>query len=202
MRPKTYAVVDLFDCSAGDLARLRSGGCRPVAYFSSQYEKWRPDAARFSPADLGQPLDGWPDERWVDTKSATVRAIIRSRLDLAKRRGFYAVDVDNTDFYNFKTGFDNSRSAAVDYVRFIAREAHARGLKYSLKNSTEIISKVRRVVDFYQNEECQQYDECDAYAGVGPVFNIEYQRPSRPFKRAGFYSLLKRERMDGWEEEL
>lgn len=194
--------MDLYDVSDSDLARIRAAGSKPIAYFSSQFEEWRPDASQFPRQDLGKPLAGWPGERWVNTSSPAVRTIIRNRLDLAKRRGFYGVDVDNTDLYEHTTGFPNSRKVAADYVRFIANEAHARGMKYSLKNSMDLIPMVKGVVDFYQNEECQQYGEADRYRGVGPVFNIEYKKPSTPYRRKGFYSLLKRQRMGSFEEEL
>ena len=138
----------------------------------------------------------------MNTKSSAVRSIILARLDLAKQRGFYGVDVDNTDLYDHTTGFDNSHKAAVDYVRFIATQAHARGLKYSLKNSMDLIPAVKGVVDFYQNEECQQYGEADRYRGVRPVFNIEYERPDSVYQRKGFYSLMKRKNMGAWEQEL
>ena len=202
VRNKTYHIVDLFDVSDADLARIRAAGARPFAYFSSQYENWRPDAGRFAAGDLGKPLGGWPGEQWVDTNSPQVREIIRDRLELAKRRGFYGVDVDNTDIYEHLTGFDNSLSTAAEYVRFIAGEAHKRGLKYSLKNSMDLIPRVKGVVDFYQNEQCQQYGEMNRYRGVGPVFNIEYKRPGVPYSRKGFYSLMKRKDMGAWEAEL
>jgi endo-alpha-1,4-polygalactosaminidase (GH114 family) len=112
VRNKTFHVVDLFDVSDNDLSKIRGAGSRPIAYFSSQYENWRPDSKRFAPSDLGKPLSDWPGERWVNTRSATVRSIIKSRLDLAKRRGFYGVDVDNTDLYEHTTGFDNSHAVA------------------------------------------------------------------------------------------
>ena len=138
----------------------------------------------------------------MNTESEVVRSIMRSRMDLAKRRGFHGVDVDNTDFFKHETGFPNSLALGANYVRFLAREAHARGLKYSLKNSMDLIPMVKDVVDYYQNEECQQYDQAHLYDGVGPVFNIEYRRPSVIFRREGFYSLLKRKNMGAWEKEL
>lgn len=202
VRPKTYTVVDLFDCSSADLAALRGVGSKPIAYFSSQYENWRSDSTKFPAADLGKPLGDWAGERWVNPNSPAVRAIMLSRLDLAKARGFHGVDVDNTDFFEHTTGFDNSLSTAAAFVRFIATEARKRGLKYSLKNSAALIPKVKGVVDFYQNEEAQQYGETDLYRGVSPVFNIEYKRPSNPYQRKGFYSLLKKSEMGAWEEEL
>ena len=202
VRNRTYQVVDLFEVTSADLKRLKTAGVLPIAYFSSQYEDWRPDSQKFAAADVGKPLVPWPGERWVNTESEIVRSIMRDRMDLAKQRGFYGVDVDNTDFFEHRTGFQNSLAMAVDYVRFLAQEAHSRGLKYSLKNSMDLIPMVRDVVDFYQNEECQQYGQAHLYDGVGPVFNIEYRRPTKVFRRDGFYSLLKKLDMGAWEREL
>ncbi len=179
-RGKDYHIVDMFDVSDADLALLRGQGTRTVAYFSSQYEDWRNDAGRFPKEDLGKSLDGWEGERWVNTKSEAVREVMRKRLDLAKRRGFYGVDIDNVDFYAFETGFDNSTSAAVDYIRFLSREARARGLKFGLKNAVDLIPSVRGAVDYYVNEQAHEYDEVSVYRNVGkPVFNLEYRRISR-----------------------
>ncbi len=127
IRMKTYQVVDLFDVTDADLERLKAAGVLPIAYFSSQYEDWRIDAKNFPEANLGTPLVPWPGERWVNTESEVVRSIMRSRMDLAKRRGFHGVDVDNTDFFKHETGFPNSLALGANYVRFLAREAQRLG---------------------------------------------------------------------------
>jgi hypothetical protein len=50
----------------------------------------------------------------------------------------------------------------------------------------------------YQNEQCQQYDECGAYEGLGrPVYNIEY---SSCKVVSYLYSNRKHvDSMDAWE---
>jgi len=198
-RNKDYHIVDMYDVSSSDLAALKADGTRPIAYFSSQYEDWRTDAKQFPKSDIGNKLDNWRGERWVNTKSPAVRKIMMARLDYARSRGFYGVDVDNVDIYEFRTGFANSRSDAAEYVRFLAREAHKRGLKFGLKNATDIIPKVRGSIDYYVNEQCHQYNEASVYRSVRkPVFNIEY----RPLKRGtrGIYSIYKKGAvMDGRE---
>ncbi len=198
-RGKDYHIVDMYDVSSSDLAALKADGTRPIAYFSSQYEDWRGDASQFPKADIGKRLDNWKGERWVNTKSPTVREIMKKRLDYAKRRGFWGVDVDNVDIYEFNTGFANGRSDAAEYVRFLSREAHRRGLKFGLKNATDIIPAVRGSVDYYVNEQCHQYNEASVYSRLRkPVFNIEY----RPLKRGtrGIYTIYKRGAvMDGRE---
>lgn len=201
-RGKDYHIVDLYDVSASDLAALRAQGTRPIAYFSSQYEDWRGDSSQFPRADVGKSLDGWPGERWVNPKSEAVRQVMRKRLDLAKQKGFYGVDIDNVDFYAFHTGFDNSTSAAIDYIKFLAREAHARGLKFGLKNAVELIPATRGVVDYYVNEQALEYDEASAYRNVRkPVFNLEYRRPSKG--TPWMYTVYKRGAvMDSREEVI
>jgi hypothetical protein len=198
-RGKDFHIVDLFDVSDADLAKLRSQGTKPIAYFSSQYEAWRRDAASFLPQDLGLPLDNWPRERWVNTKSETVRQIMLRRMDLAQQRGFYGVDVDNVDFYTHTNGFRATADDSIDYIRFLARSAHARGLKFGLKNATDLIYEVKSDVDFYVNEEAHQYDEIGIYVGLGkPVVNLEY----RPLSRGtpGIYTIYKEGAvMDGRE---
>lgn len=200
VRAKTYHVVDLFDVTDEDLARLRAAGSKALAYFSSQYEGWRED---MRDVPHGKPLGDWEDEYYLDPRSARIREILRARIVRAKARGFHGIDVDNVDFFGQDTGFDNSQDAAVDLIRFLATTAHEHGLVYSLKNSVELIPRVRDVVDLYQNEQCHETGECAAYDGVGPVFNIEYVRPAKLHERPGFYTILKRRKaMDAWEEVL
>ena len=172
--------VDLFDTPNSILATLRSQGKRVVCYFSAgSGENWRPDYAKFIPADLGNSLDGWPGERWLDTRSANVRSIMRARLDLAKSRGCDGVEPDNVDAYTNQPGFALTALTQLDYDRFLANEAHARGLKVALKNDVDQIAALQPDFDFAINEQCHQYNECVGYAAftsVGkPVFNAEYK---------------------------
>ncbi len=189
-RGKDYHIVDLFDVSDADLASLRAQGTQPIAYFSSQYEDWRPDSAKFPRAAIGKKLGGWKGENWIDPKSPQVRAIMRSRLDLAQRRGFRGVDVDNVDLYLASTGFDNSRAAALDYIRFLKREAHARGLLFGLKNALELVPTLSHEVDFFMNEEAHEHGDTGYYARVRkPVFCVEYKSLSACVP--GIYTIYK-----------
>ncbi len=173
---KDYVVFDMFDSTLSEFNKCAADGAKMICYFSSQYEEWRPDAGDFRSQDLGRSLDGWAGEKWVDIKSGHVKNIMRARMNWAQDRGCDVVDVDNVDFYHYRTGFDNSRQTAIDYIEFLANEAHARNMEFSLKNATEIIAETYQFVDMYQNEQCQQYNECEIYKGLGkPVFNIEYK---------------------------
>src|SRR5262249_22171337 len=92
--------IDLFDAPDSVIATLHNAGRHVVCYFSAgSAENWRPDYSKFKSSDLGNPLDGWAGEKWVDTRSANVRSIMAARLDLAKTRGCDGVEPDNVDGY-------------------------------------------------------------------------------------------------------
>jgi endo-alpha-1,4-polygalactosaminidase (GH114 family) len=172
--------IDLFDNSAAAIAALKAQGRRVVCYFSAgSYEAFRADAGRFAAADLGTPLDPpFAEERWLDTRSANVREIMKSRLDLAVSRGCDGVEPDNMDGYTNSPGFALDRDTQLDFNRFIADEAHTRGLAVGLKNDTDQLSELEPWYDFAVNEQCHEFAECASYsvftAKGKPVFNAEY----------------------------
>jgi len=171
--------IDLFDVPQATLDTLKTQGHAVVCYFSAgSAEDWRPDYAEFASADLGHPLDGWPGERWVDTRSSRVRDVMRARLDLAVDRGCDGVEPDNMDGYQNQPGFPLDAATQLDFNRFIASEARARGLRVGLKNDVDQLAQLVDHFDFAVNEQCHQYDECDGYAVFiaqdKPVFNAEY----------------------------
>lgn len=173
--------IDLFETPRSVIRALKAQGRRVVCYFAAgSSENWRPDFGRFQAADMGRPLDGWPGERWLDTRSANVRSIMQARLDLAVAKGCDGVEPDNVDAYANASGFPLTARTQVDFNRFLAREAHARGLAIGLKNTVELLRQLGPDFDFAVNEECHQYRECEAYAGFiasgKPVFNAEYAR--------------------------
>src|SRR5262249_22976187 len=92
--------IDLFDAPDAKIATLHGAGRKGICYFSAgSREDWRPDASQFPSSSLGSPLDGWPGEVWIDTRSTAVRNIMKARLDRAKMRGCDGVEPDNVDGY-------------------------------------------------------------------------------------------------------
>jgi hypothetical protein len=173
--------IDLFDASDEVLDTLRADGRIVICYFSAgSFEEWRADAADFDTDDLGATLDGWADERWVDIRSDSVRAVMRQRLDLAASRGCDGVEPDNVTAYRNDTGFDLRADDQLDFNRFLADEAGSRGLLIGLKNDLEQIPELVDHFDFAVNEQCHEFDECDAYSPFvdqgKPVFNAEYSQ--------------------------
>jgi hypothetical protein len=171
--------VDLFDTPASTLSALKAQGRKVICYFSAgSYEDWRSDAGSFPAAALGKALDGWPGERWLDIRVTKVRDIMRSRIELARQKGCDAVDPDNVDGYANATGFKLTAADQLSFNRFLATEAHARGLAVGLKNDVGQVAQLVGDFDFQVNEECFQYDECEQLrpfiAAGKPVFQIEY----------------------------
>ena len=176
---QNYA-IDLFDNPPETIRALKEQGSYVICYFSAgTWEEWRPDAQEFPPEALGNPLEEWEGERWLDVRHPAVREIMKRRLDLAVEKGCDAVDPDNTDFYLHNTGFNLTRQDAIDYIRFLSQEARARGLDIGLKNNGEIVPQVIDYVDFAIVEQCFQYNECELYRPFvkhgKKVFEVEYE---------------------------
>jgi hypothetical protein len=178
-----YAVglydIDLFDTPAATIAALQAQGRAVICYFSAgSAEDWRDDYDQFQPTDLGNELDGWPGEYWLDVRSASVRAVMQSRLDLAAQKGCDGVEPDNVDGYTNDPGFSFTATDQLDYNLWLADQAHARSLAVGLKNDLGQIPALVDRFDFAVNEECHDYSEChllQPFLDAGkPVFNAEY----------------------------
>jgi hypothetical protein len=171
--------IDLFDNDAAQVAALQADGRRVICYFSAgSYEDFREDAGAFAADDIGNPLDDFPDERWIDTRSDGVRQIMLARLELAVQKGCDGVEPDNVTGFSNDTGFALTAGDQLDFNRFLASAAHARGLAIGLKNDLEQIPELVDDFDFAVNEQCAEFDECaalDPFIDAGkPVFNAEY----------------------------
>ncbi len=201
--------VDLFDAPDDVLSRLRARGIRIVCYFSAgSHEDWRADAAELPASVIGKPLDGWPGERWLDIRSAAVRAQMRARLARAKQRGCDGVEPDNVDGYTNPSGFPLTAADQLDFNRFLAREAHGLGLSIGLKNDLAQVTELVGDFDWALVEECVVHEECAALAPFTaankPVFHVEYGAGTLattvcPATRAlGFTTLIKNLELDAW----
>jgi hypothetical protein len=177
--------IDLFDNTAATIASLHAAGRAVICYFSTQYENWRPDAADFTAAVLGSNLDDWPGERYVDIRSDVVRTIMQNRLDLAVSKGCDGVEPDNVDEYTNSNGLGITAADQTDFNKFVASEAHARGLSVGLKNDLDQVKSLQPYYDWALNEQCNEYSECDdlsAFVSAGKaVFGVEYSGSASKF---------------------
>jgi len=172
--------IDLFDTSKEQIQSLQSEGKKVICYFSAgSYENWRDDADSFTASLKGKQMDGW-DELWLDISNNSLKSIMISRLDLAKEKGCDGVEPDNVDGYTNETGFNLSAEDQLDYNKFLADEAHKRGLSIGLKNDLNQIHELVQYFDFAVNEQCQEYEECDLllpFIEVNkPLFHVEYNQ--------------------------
>jgi hypothetical protein len=141
-----------------------------------------PDELLVQDAD-GEPLvdPGWPDEHLFDLSTETTRRAVAERqaatIDGCAASGQQAVEFDNLDSWTRSDGaFDEDD--AVAFASLLVARAHAAGLATAQKNTAELGTRGRDEVgyDFAVTEECDRYDECDAFTDVygALVFDVEY----------------------------
>jgi len=171
--------IDLFDAPQATIDALHAQGRIVICYFSAgSLEEGRPDEGEFAPDDAGEQLESWPNERWLDVRSANVRRVTEQRLDMAVAKGCDAVEPDNVDAYDNESGFELTEADQLDFNRFLAEAARARGLSVGLKNALGLVEALEPSFDWALNEECVAYEECAALApfiAAGKaVFHVEY----------------------------
>jgi len=95
-----------------------------------------------------------------------------------KEKGCDGVEPDNVDGYTNDTGFNLTSNDQIQYNKFLANEAHQRGLSIGLKNNLDQIEVLEPFFDFAVNEQCHEYTECNLLLPFiennKPVFNAEY----------------------------
>lgn len=135
-----------------------------------------------------------------------------TRIQLAKTKGCDGIDPDNIDGYENGSGFKLTTTTAIDYVRYLAGQAHGFGMASGLKNGGAIAANVVGDVDFEVNEQCVLYSECNTLApfvkAAKPVLHIEYtedKKLSSQFIKkscgsttAGFSTVIKHMALDTW----
>jgi hypothetical protein len=133
--------------------------------------------------DGGSPvIDTEWNEMLIDVstpdKRSQVAAIVNGWIDGCRAAGFDAVEIDNLDSYTRSHDLLVADNAVAAMALFSAH-AHAVGLAIGQKNSSELVARKAELgTDFATAEECDRYDECDAYrAGYGDrVIVIEYRK--------------------------
>jgi hypothetical protein len=172
--------IDLFDNDASVVAALHSQGKKVICYMSvGSWENWRPDAAQFPVSVIGNDYAGWPGEKFLDIRKInTLAPILRARLDQCKQKGFDGIEPDNIENFNENTGFPISYEDQLNFNRWIATEAHARGLSIGLKNDADQVTDLLSSFDWALTEDCFYYGWCSEmspFITAGkPVFAAEY----------------------------
>lgn len=173
--------LDLFDTPQATIDALHDDGRIVICYFSAgTWEDWRADAADFPDKVVGDPLEDWEGEQWLDIRQLELlEPIMLARLDLAAAKDCDGVEPDNVDAYTNPTGFDLTYADQLAYNLWLAEQAHARGLSIGLKNDLNQIEDLVKYFDWALNEQCFQYEECDRllpFIDAGKaVFGVEYE---------------------------
>jgi hypothetical protein len=159
---------------------LHARGIKTICYISvGSWEDWRPDADKFPEVVLGKDYEGWPGEKWLDIRQIDLLApIMRARLDLCAAKGFDGVEPDNIEIHDNDTGFPLTYADQLAYARWLAEEAHARGLAIGIKNAPDMVADSLAFLDFAITEDAFFYGWIDAmlpFITAGkPVFAAEY----------------------------
>ena len=192
--------VDVYDVDlvegrdTGKIAALKGKGYKVICYFSAgTYEDFRPDKDDLLKNNKLALIDGsslpqFPEEAWLaignpQALETIIKPVMRARLDLAKSAGCDAVEPDNVDGYdNDETQGQITKAQQLSYNRWVATEAHNRGLSVGLKNAVALLGDLKNDFDFAVNEQCYAYGECGTYTNTflaqnKPVFNQEYLDP-------------------------
>jgi hypothetical protein len=203
--------IDLFDNDARVIATLHAQGRKVVCYVSvGSWEDWRPDADQFPASVIGTDYEGWPGENWLDIRQIELLGpMMGARLDLCRDKGFDGLEPDNIDGYTNDTGFPLTYADQVKYNRWLAEEAHARGLSIGLKNDADQVADLLRYFDWALTEDCFAEGWCEdmkPFTQTGkPVFAAEYTDMDASLEHLcpqaqplQFSLILKNRDLDAW----
>lgn len=205
--------IDLFDSDVSVVAALHEKGRKVVCYISvGSWEDWRPDQDQFPEEVIGKNYQDWPGEKWLDIRQIELLApVMRARLDLCRDKGFDAIEPDNIDGYTNDTGFPLTYDDQLKYNRWLADEAHARGLSIGLKNDPDQAVDLLPFYDWAMTEDCFDQGWCEKLlpfiqAGKA-VFAAEYTDTGITLdqfcplaKTLKFSAILKHRDLDAWRE--
>jgi hypothetical protein len=173
-------IIDLYANDASVVKDLVGRGRKVICYINfGVREDFLPDKDAFPQVAIGKPWNGSSNSRWLDIRKVDQFVVaIRARLDLCKDKGFDAVAPDNIDAYKNDSGFDLTGDDQLKFNRFLANEAHTRGLSIGLHNDADQAEDLGPWFDWALTEDCFSQGWCEkmeAFTKSGKaVFMIEY----------------------------
>lgn len=205
--------LDLFETDASTVSALHAQGRKVICYLSAgSWEEWRPDALAFPEEVIGKKYQGWPGERWLDIRRLDLLGpILRLRLDLCQDKGFDGIEPDNIDAYANDTGFPLTAADQLAFNRWLATEAHARGLSIGLKNDPEQAAELVTAFDWALTEDCFDQGWCEAmtpfleagkavFAAEYTDTGVDFEAACRELQPGGFSLILKDRELSAWRE--
>jgi hypothetical protein len=184
VRPADVVALELFGSSPERLQRLRERGVATLCHVTAGvWENWRPDARAFPQAALGRSPSGWRGQRWLDVRHPGLRPILEKRLDLCRQRGFDGVLLAGLDGHEHGSGFDLKPHQQLEFNRWLAEVAHARGLAAGIVNDLGQAAELARSFDFLVADRCVAEGECTGvrpFLEAGkPVYLVAYTNQAR-----------------------
>ncbi len=186
--PASIYDLDMFDTRPATVAKLHAQGRHAVCYVDvGTWENWRPDAKEFPKSVLGKDDGGWAGERWLDVRQTSIlEPIMQARFQLCKQKGFDAMDPDNLDGYENRTGFPITYAQQLTYDTWVANEAHAVGLTVDQKGDNDQVKDLVKVFDFAVVEQCYAQGWCKQFSVYTNsnrlVVDVEYHLSQQEFE--------------------
>src|SRR5215475_8104046 len=206
--PNNYGVLNTAAVNA-----LHAQGAKVIGYLDAgTAETWRPDYPQYQSFNascggclFGKPVSGFKDEFWLnintnvsgtnpntgqtETAQQFILDELAARMAKARSVGADAIEFDNVDAYQNKTGLAISAATQEQFDAAIANVAHTNGFAAGLKNDLGQAGDLQPYFDFAINEQCWQYRECNfpapglqAWPPAGKaVFNVEYKLATSKF---------------------
>ncbi len=177
--PANMYDVDYENTDASTVAALHAKGAKVICYINAgMWEPRRSDSANFPSDAIGSTVDG-SDNKWLDISNAdAIASIMEKRLDTCKQKGFDGVDPDSIDGYARNTGFSFTADDQIAYNRWLAGQAHARGLQIGLHNDNDQVNDLLGYFDFAILDACINQGTCSDFNQFilfgKPVFDAEY----------------------------
>ena len=206
--------IDLFSTDAKLVAALHAQGRKVICYINvGAWEDFRPDKDMFPHSVIGKDYVNWKGEKWLDIRQIKLLdPIMQARLDLCQAKGFDAVEPDNIDGYATDTGFPLTADDQLSFNRWIAQEAHKRGLSIGLKNDSAQVSDMLSSFDWALTEDCFQQGWCNQVMPFiqdgKAVFATEYTDTGIKFdafcslaQRMKFSLILKNRALDSFRKD-
>lgn len=175
--------IDMEGTSASTISAAKAKGITVVCYIETgSWENYRSDASQFPTSALGNNLNGYPDERYLNINNSTVESLIKARIKRAADKGCQGIepDLDDTWQGNYTTGFNLTMTQVINYNHRLADYAHSLGLLFGQKNGpdTTFTNAEVQFADFALSEQCNEFGECGPYnvyvKANKAVFNAEY----------------------------
>src|ERR1039458_4865421 len=173
--------IDGFDNTTSEVAALHAKGIHVICYIDvGTAEPFRPDFSEFPASVKGTSLEPpFGEEKWLDVRQLSIlEPIMIARFQMCKSKGFDAVEPDNMDGYENKSGFPLTAANQLTYDEWVAGEVHSLGMAVFQKNDGEQTASLKSHFDGALTEECNVYEECSSFtpylAEGKPVLNAEY----------------------------